>query len=462
MKSFPEIVCFANDNDAFIPEHWALEGLMQLEELMVVSNLIHRDFEPTLAQYGDIVNTRRPGEFKIRRKKDGVNLSHQDAASTNVQVTLDQWFYNSFVIQDGEQSMSFKDLVAQYLVPSMRVMARGADRAVLGRSWALLANKVGRLMNLASATSNEVVLDARETLNKNLAPIDQQRSLLLAPTSETALLKNDLFVKANERGDGGNALENARLGHIYGFDTFMGQNVSSVRTGADTAVGTVTNAAAAGTTGSQTVSITGYEVQVGEYVVMAGDDQPTYATAVTAATNTTAVTLSDALKYAVAAGAVVTAYKACAVNLVAGYAVGWIEGIELDGYTAGKGPQVGQLIAFGAGAARRTYTVIEVEGTKVLLDRPLEVALVDDQAAFPGPMGDMNLAFHRECLALVTRPLALPNQRMGVMSGTAVYNNIPMRVQMQYDIDAGGTIVNCDFLAGIAVLDANLGVVVLG
>ena len=33
--------------------------------------------------FGDVVNTRRPGTFKIRRKVDGTSLSQQDANATN-------------------------------------------------------------------------------------------------------------------------------------------------------------------------------------------------------------------------------------------------------------------------------------------------------------------------------------------------------------------------------------------
>ena len=82
--------------------------------------------------------------------------------------------------------------------------------------------------------------------------------------------------------------------------------------------------------------------------------------------------------------------------------------------------------------------------------------------AFPGPYGAMNLAFHRDALALVTRPLALPNAQAGVMVGHATYNSITMRVLAQYDINAGGLVVNCDILAGVAVLNSGLLVPVLG
>ena len=93
--SQPFTACYENDLDAFIPELWADEGLHMLEDNLVMANMVHRDFENQIAKFGDVVNTRRPGEFKIRRKKDGTTLVQQDAMATNVQVPLDQWFYSS-------------------------------------------------------------------------------------------------------------------------------------------------------------------------------------------------------------------------------------------------------------------------------------------------------------------------------------------------------------------------------
>lgn len=458
------VVCYANDNDAFVPEHWANEGLAILEENMVMAKLVHRDFENEVRNFGDVVNTRRPGEFTISRKNDGTTLTKEDAVATNVRVPLDQWFYKAFTIKDGEMSLSFQDLVQVYLLPAMQVIARGVDRALLGRVHAYLGTsdqRAGRLGNLSSTNSKDYVLECREILNKNKA-YPQGRSLVLSPTSETAILKTDIFLKANERGDGGSALENATLGRILGFNTYMDQNVNAISTG-ETATGTVTNALAAGGSGSQTVSISGYEVQVGEYVTVAGNDQPTYATAVTASTNTTAVTLNEANKYATAASAVITAYKSCDVN--GAYAANYSQGVLVDGWVTA--PQVGQLIAFGTGGSRKVYTVIEstldsAGVQKLILDRPLENALANNDLAFPGPVGSFNWAFHRDAVALVSRPLRLPPDGSGVKAANATYNGVSMRALMQYDINEGGTVINLDMLAGVAVLDPDLAAVLLG
>lgn len=458
------VSCFANDNDAFIPEKWAMEGLAILEENMVAAKLVHRDFEDEVRDFGDVVNTRRPGEFKIKRKVDGSTLSHQDANATNVRVPLDQWFTTSFTIKDGEASYSFKDLIEVYLLPGMQTIARAVDRAVLGRAHAF-SNRVGRLLNLTSANAKDVALEARQILNENKA-YPQGRNLILSPASETAMLKTELFIAADQRGDGGQALEDARLGRIFGFETFMDQNVNSVTSGADTATDiVVTSSQPAGEGGVQAVTgITG-AVVTGEYLVVAGNDQPTFITAHTETTsNTTDVTLSENNVYSTSASATTTRYKSCAA--AAAYAAGYSEDITVDGYTTGKAPQVGQLIAHGTGGARKVYTVIESTDLGstclVLLDRPLETAIANNDVLFPGPYGSMNLAMHKNALALITRPLQIPNQAMGVMAARASYNDVAMRVTMQYDINAGGTVVNLDILGGVAVLDDRLAVVLQG
>ena len=55
---------------------------------------------------------------------------------------------------------------------------------------------------------------------------------------------------------------------------------------------------------------------VGEFAVVAGNDQPTYITAATTAArrDDTAITLNETNKYATLAGAPLTVYKACKVD----------------------------------------------------------------------------------------------------------------------------------------------------
>ncbi len=462
-----QVACYANDNNALIPEMWAHESIDILMANSVMANLVHRDFESAVASFGDVVNTRKPSEFKIRRKKDGTTLTQQDVTATNVPVPLDQWFYESFVIKDGEGSKSFVDLVNLYLKPAVSKIGEAVDRVLLGYiAHSFLgtpAQRVGRLGNLTSTNAYDYAVELDQILNTNKAPA-VGRSLVLAPSAKAAMLKTSNFIQASLRGDGGNAMETAELGTILGFKTLMDQNVNSLTTGADisaTAI-TLTEPYSAGEAGALAAASIGTELNLGEFFIVDGNDQPTYATA---KVDSTSVTLNEALKYATLDNAVCKRYKKCDVN--GAYVLNYSEGIDLDGWTATKAPQQGQLIAFGTGANRRTYTILESElkssGLQTIwLDRPLEVALANDDLAFPGPYGSFNIGFTRNAVALVSRPLALPASSLGVQAGHANSDNVTMRVLMQYDINAGGTIVNVDLLAGIAKLDAAQGVVLLG
>jgi hypothetical protein len=471
----PFLATFANDNDALIPELWAPESVAVLFENMVMGRLIHRNFENIVARFGDIVHTRKPADIISNRKTDADTIVYEDAVLNNVAVPLNLHGYGAFTIKDGEGSKSMQELVEIHLVPTMKGVANQVDRSINGRFsiefMGTPESRAGRLLNMDSSTSKAFILEANEILHNQLSPVDGRR-LVVSPRSENAILGTDLFIKANERGDGGSALENAVMGQVYGFDTFMSQNVPYVNDNAATrdTVASVTSAAiAAGSTGSLTaVDFTGYVVDQGEYVILAGNDQPTWATAVVATTNTTAVTLNEATKYAVASGAVLTAYSPMTVNNAAGYAAGWSQAIAIDGHAANKNLVKGQLLAFGdTPGTRETYSVVEVRAqtsttTTVLLDRPLDTSKADNEVAFPGPAGGINPAFTRNCMTMVSRPLALPDSSMGARSFVANFQDIAVRATMQYDITAQGTHVVLDLLYGLSPLDAAHATVVLG
>jgi len=461
MNLFRNLICFVNDNDALVPEIWAQESLAILEENMVMARLVHRDFSPLVAQFGDVVNTRRPSEFTTKRKTASDSVVNQDAVVTNVPVALNQHVYVSFTIKDSEASLAMQDLVDMYMAPAAMQLARAVDRILLGQVHKFWANTVGKLAGMTSSTAKDYVLDAREKLNINKA-YPNGRNLVLSPQSETAMLKTDLFVQANTRGDSGIALEDARLGRILGFDTYMDQNVPyAALVGSETATLNHVAGAAAGDTGNKNVT-SAYTVVAGEFVWITGDQQPNWITALTG--TTTGITLNAPYVNTVAANAVGYVFKSCDVD--GEYAAGYQKGITLDGIGTSLLPKVGQMLAFGT-TTRHTYTIIEVDAVSttsviVWLDRPLTTAVANNDLAYPGPHGSQNFAFHKDALALVSRPLALPSQALGVRAAVGSYNDLAMRVAMQYNIASQGTVVTLDMLCGTALLDADLGCVVLG
>lgn len=455
----PFVNVYANDIDALIPELWAQESLAILEENMVAANLVHRDFENVLAKFGDIVHTRRPGEFRAKRKTTTDDVTVQDATSTDVPVPLDQHIHVSFLLRDGEESKAFQDLVATYMAPAMLAQARIVDQIVLGQYPQFLANCFGGLGTLSSSNVKTRILGIRNIMNINKA-YEAGRNLIWTPSSETIALGLTEFTNVQDAGDQGMALREAWLGRKFQFNNYMCQNMAEVATGNTTSTGAINNASgyAKGTVTFTVDGITG-AIADGTWMTIAGDDTPLRVTAASETLgNTTSITVHQGLKTAVVDNAVITFYTPGAVNAASGYAAGWSKEIVIDGFTVA--PKAGQIVSFGAQS--HLYTVVEATTTSLLLDRPLAAALTDDLAVNIGPAGSYNLAFHKDAITLVIRPLALPRSAAGAMGAVVNHNGLSMRAVITYDGNKQGHLVTLDMLLGIKVLDTNLGAVMLG
>lgn len=453
---------YDNTVDAFIPELWAEESLMILIDNMVAGSLVYRDFEPIIQQYGDTVNTRQPATFRAIRKTTADNVTVQDASATNVQVLLDQLVHVSFLIRDGEESKSFKDLVDEFLRPAMIAQAKFVDQVVLGQWPQFAANSAGNLNGMTGSTVKGDILGLRKVMNDNRVPF-QGRNLVMNSLTESIALQLDLFIAANQVGDDGTALREASLGRRLGFDMFMDQNMAIVAAGMTARNGTISNAGGypIGTKVFTTTGFTG-AVANGGYIVIAGDNVPRRITAHTETLgNTTSITTDTGITTAVANNAVVSYSVPGAVNNAPGYAVGYNKEITISGVTVA--PSVGQSVTFGTVAGTPVYTIIAVNGTTgITLDRSLEVALANSDAVNFGAAGGYNLAFHRNAIALVVRPLAPPKAGTGALSSVVNYNDMSMRAVITYDGNKQGHLVTLDMLMGVKTLNPLLGAVLLG
>ena len=461
---------YANSLDAFNPELWAQESLAILEENMVVGNLVHRDFSPIVAKYGDTVNTRQPAEFEAKRKIVTDDVTVQDATATNVAVKLDQLVHTSFLLRDGEESMSFKDLATEYLQPAMVAQARFVDMVLLGQYPQFLANSAGRLGQLSSTTSLNYILETRKVMNINKA-WETGRNLIWTPSAEMAVLQTEAFYSAEKTGDEGTAMREASLGRKLGFNHYMCQNMASVPSDAIDTSGAgdgAINLAAGYPAGTTTMTINGFTqaITANSWITVAGDNTPLRVMSSVGGATPTAVTVAaPGLRRAVVHTAVVTNILPGTVNhpTAGTYAVGWSKVIGIDGFT--NYPEVGQALTFGTTTTSEVYTIIAKSAAGAgdyLLDRPLVEAVADGAAVNPWPVGDYNMAFHRNAIALVIRPLAPPRTGVGALSAAVNYNGASMRATITYDGTKQGHLVTLDMLMGVKVLNSDLGSVLFG
>lgn len=467
-------VAFANDNDALIPEMWAQEALLQLENNLVAVNLIHRDFSREIASFGDVVNAHRPSTFTMMRGQDNVAVVTQDATVTNVPVSLNMMPDVSFIISDGERSKAFKDLVALHLVPAMRAMAQGIDSMVTYQVYQFMgSHKLGKL---GTAWTKSTVIDAKAAMSNAQVP-EEGRFMLINPNIEANLLAIDNWVTANTVGDNGTALARGYLGQKFGFDFYTTQNMPSITAASQVTDTGAINSSSGYAAGSTSLVVDGFtglasaEV-AGSWCTIAGDMQPQRITAASGGANTTGLTISPGLKYAVADDAVVTIYAHRAVNYGSGYSAGYNRFIAMDdgGLTFAQtgAPESGQLISFGASATPlygrlpNALTATYPNLTNLMLERPIDSALTNNDAVGYGPAGEYCMALHRDAIAFVNRPLAVPMSGTGARSFVADFNGLSVRVTITYDGSLRGHRVVIDMLCGIKVLNADLGLTIFG
>lgn len=447
---------YDNSVDCFYPEVWAQESLMVLESEMVMAGLVHRDFSREIAMAGDVVNTRRPANFVDTRKDDSDDITIQNAEATNVPVALNQHHHVSFVIRDGEEAKGFQSLFNTFMYPAVSAIAQGVDNALCTQCYQFLGN----LSSSLGTTATKTTINAVGTkLDNQKVPL-QGRNFVVNSTTKGQLLNITEFTDASVRGDGGRALRNAALGHNFGFEFYMTQNMPSFTVASGGKVTTAINLSAgyiAGTT-SIVIDACSPDPIAGGWLTVAGDMTPQFVTAYNDSTK--AVTIYPGLASAVVDGAVVTYYRTAAVNLSGGYAAAYQKALTID--TGPIAAAQGQMISTGTvGATKYLYGAFNTPTTTSLtLERPLEGALANDAVIGLGPQGNYNLAFHKNAIALVSRPMPTPIAG-GIRSFVADLNGLGIRVTIGYDMNKQGHIVTADLLCGIKILDTNLGTLYL-
>lgn len=457
---------YANNLDVFNPTIWAREAIRLLDPNMVLGRLIHRDWDDEVHKLGDTVNALIPGRFEMKRKGSLCeSLEVQDGNASSIQVALNQMPYVSFQICDGEEDRDMLDLVTTLLEPAVQALAVGIDRIIATQVYEFIGNDAGHLRGLTGATVKDYVLEAREVMNRNNAPLPG-RTMVITPSTDTETLKLDNFITADKTGEGSRNQNEAIIGRKFGFDFAMSQGQPEILSGQATATTTTTASAAAGATSLALTAVT--NMSVGDWLVAGGDDIPRQISAIAALV----VTLSTPLKRAVGTGATVTVVRGALVNKAGGYAgtttnprrIGWSKPVAIDG--AVSAPKIGQMVSFGTQIGI-TYAIIGVTVIdagngiyEIMLDKPLEVAVADNDPVHYGPAGSYNFGLIRNAFALVNRPL--PKPRVGALSSVLNRNGISLRVTITYDGRLQAHLVTVDTLIGVGTIDKNLAVVMYG
>jgi hypothetical protein len=238
----------------------AMEALMVLENNLVLAGLIHRDYSKEFqAGRGATVTIRKPWEPTSGTVDGTVNMA--TAAESSVNVVLDTQLDLTVPIGDRELGLDIVSFSEQFIQPIMKAHAQAMDAQIAGRYIDIAGH-----FPVSSSASVSDVTNLRRVLNIQKVPMADRR-FVLHPTVEAKYLPLEAFLHAEKRGDT-QAIKDASMGHVLGFDFYMDQNIPTHTTGgAVAATATIQNAGAA-TAGGTAIKLKG---MVATGTINAGD-----------------------------------------------------------------------------------------------------------------------------------------------------------------------------------------------
>src|SRR5579871_2165693 len=98
----------------------------------LVSNLVNRDYEPTLANAGDTVNVPIPPTLVANNLAEGGTVQAQNPNLGNAQIVLNTHAEATFQIPDVTKVLAVPDLLKLYMQPAVVALAERIESDLLG------------------------------------------------------------------------------------------------------------------------------------------------------------------------------------------------------------------------------------------------------------------------------------------------------------------------------------------
>ena len=418
------------------------EGLMVLENEMVVADKINREFDDRFgvdgAKIGYTLNLRKPARFTV---SGGPNLQVQDFLETSVPVTLTNQAHidTQFITSDLLLSMDMFN--KRVLRPKIAALANSVDATIALFMKNNIANIIGTPGTLPTTTAPFFTSGA--ILDTESVPRDGDRHLVMDQFTHASMvpslqgLYNPQNIIAEQYKKGLLARD------ALGYQNYMDQNIASHTFASwagspvyNNTVGTSSALLATGWSDSGTFGLSGFTAATA--VVNVGD---TFTIAGVYMVNPQNRNITRQLRTFVVRPPVggLSNGTFSAVNDVFGNVVG------------------GTYTSDGAGKLQLTVAVAIISGGQF---QNVNVAPANAAVIVPtgvNQTGPQNLAFHRDAFTLVSADLDLPG---GVdMAARASHKDVgmSMRIVRQYTIGNDAKPCRIDILYGIASMYRELG-----
>lgn len=228
-------------NTLLTPSIIAKEAIMVLLNNMVFAGLVHRDYSSEFAKVGDTITVRKPATFTAQ-EWNGSTINVQSATEGSVPVKMNKIIDVSFAAGSKELALNIQDFSIQFIQPAMQAHAQKLDELL-----AALFVDIPYFAAVSSSPAMQDFADVDKVMNENKVPTGG-RNLVLDPMTKSKYIALPSILNAEKSGST-DALRDASMGRILGFDTYMDQNI------VNSTPGTATAANATGTKDQSTVAL---------------------------------------------------------------------------------------------------------------------------------------------------------------------------------------------------------------
>ncbi|MHB8084274.1 MAG: P22 phage major capsid protein family protein [Dehalococcoidia bacterium] len=230
----------------------------------------HRDYDKEFmqsgAKIGDTLRIRLPEQYTVT---NGATFVPQDITQDSTTLTVATQKHVGMKLTSADSAMTDEDFMERHVVPAMSVLASNIEADALS-----MVLKCNNMVNLAGTTISMLAFgQARAMLNKNLAPNDGRRTLLI-DSDTSAVMANDIKAQFNDSAEISRAFLEGTLGQAQGFTWAENDLLPTLTTGTRVVADTtstisadIANAATSCTIANFSGAVT---LNVGEVFTLAG------------------------------------------------------------------------------------------------------------------------------------------------------------------------------------------------
>ena len=389
-------------NSILTPTAVTREALRILHQKLNFVGNIKRDYDDSFAKsgakIGDSLKIRLPNQYTVRT---GATLSAQDTSeiSTTLQVATQKGVDLNFTSVD--LTLSLDDFSKRILDPAMSVLAANIEADALS----MMLDVYQNVNNIGSAITFGKLMSSRKVLNDALAPMDNNRSILLN-TQDNVDLVDGLKGLFQDSAAIKEQYREGSMGRTGGFDFYENTLIANQTTG--------TSAAATGYTVNGAVTANG-------------------STAVTLAAGANTFKKGDVITF-VGCNRVHPETKADTGVLQ--------QFVVTADYAGGAGSLSFAPAIYTSGGRQNVVAAGIANG--------VAVAKIGGASAIYKP----SMAFHKDAFAFATADLVMPQ---GVdFASRQVIDGISMRIVRQYDINNDKFPCRLDVLYGYKTIRPEL------